>query len=50
MPSVTYSSTRGGQKSLPFSEVVMTGLAHDKGLFVPDAIPQVSLEEIESWR
>jgi len=28
----------------------MTGLAHDRGLFVPDSFPQVSMEEIESWR
>jgi threonine synthase len=28
----------------------MTGLAHDRGLFVPDNIPQVSLDTIESWR
>ncbi|KAG7346272.1 threonine synthase [Nitzschia inconspicua] len=50
MPSVTYSSTRGGQKNLDFRTVVMTGLARDKGLFVPDAIPQVTKDELESWR
>lgn len=49
-PSVTYSSTRGGQKNLSFREVVMQGLAHDRGLFVPDFFPQVSTEELESWR
>jgi len=50
--STTYSSTRGSpnQKSLSFSQVVMTGLAHDRGLFVPDTIPQVSLDTVESWR
>ena len=50
MPSVTYSSTRGGQKNLDFRTVVMTGLAHDRGLFVPDSFPSVSKEELESWR
>jgi threonine synthase len=50
MASVTYSSTRGGQKNLDFRTVVMTGLAHDRGLFVPDSIPTVSKEELESWR
>mmetsp|Transcript_8667 Transcript_8667/g.17881 ORF Transcript_8667/g.17881 Transcript_8667/m.17881 type:complete len:508 (+) Transcript_8667:1-1524(+) len=52
MPSTTYSSTRGspGQKSISFSQVVMSGLAHDRGLFVPDVIPKVSLDEVESWR
>lgn len=48
--SVTYSSTRGGQVHLDFRTVVMTGLAHDRGLFVPDEMPTVSLKEIESWR
>lgn len=50
MTSVTYSSTRGGQKNLDFRTVVMTGLAHDRGLFVPDSLPSVTMEEIESWR
>ena len=50
MPSVTYSSTRGGQKNLDFRHVVMQGLAHDRGLFVPDSMPQVSLDELEAWR
>ena len=52
MASVTYSSTRGceTQKNLSFREVVMTGLAHDRGLFVPDSLPTVSKDELESWR
>lgn len=28
----------------------MTGLAYDRGLFVPDSFPSVSSEELESWR
>lgn len=48
--TITYSSTRGGQKNLSFREVVMIGLAHDRGLFVPDSLPTVSSEELESWR
>lgn len=52
MPSVTYSSTRGceSQKNLSFRDVVMSGLAHDRGLFVPDSFPTVSKSELESWR
>jgi len=48
--SVTYSSTRGGQKNLDFRTVVMQGLARDRGLFVPDSIPSVAPKELESWR
>jgi len=28
----------------------MRGLAHDRGLFVPDEFPTVTMEELESWR
>lgn len=49
-PSVTYSSTRGGQSKLDFRTVVMQGLAEDGGLFVPDSIPSVSAAELEGWR
>ena len=50
--SVTYSSTRGcsTQKNLSFRDVVMQGLAHDRGLFVPDSIPTVTMDEIENMR
>lgn len=50
MTSVTYSSTRGGQKNLDFRTVVIQGLAHDRGLFVPDSFPEVSADELEAWR
>lgn len=50
--SITYSSTRGcpSQKSISFRSAVMRGLAHDRGLFVPDSFPSVSPEELQSWR
>ena len=50
--SVTYSSTRGdpSQNGLSFRDVVMRGLAHDRGLFVPDSYPSVTKEEVDSWR
>lgn len=50
--SVTYSSTRGDetQKNLSFRTVVMQGLAHDRGLFVPDYFPTVTKEEVEALR
>lgn len=50
--SITYSSTRGcpSQKSISFRTAVMRGLAHDRGLFVPDTFPTVTPEELESWR
>ena len=48
--SITYSSTRGGQKHLDFRTVVMQGLARDRGLFVPDEFPTVSKAELAAWK
>lgn len=45
--SVKYRSTRGQQNGLTFEEVVLGGLATDKGLFIPENIPQISIQEIE---
>ncbi|CAM9302112.1 unnamed protein product [Heterosigma akashiwo] len=45
-----YKSTRGGQKGVGFEETVMTGLARDKGLFVPEDVPFLGMEKIEQWR
>jgi threonine synthase len=50
MPSVTYSSTRGGEKNLDFRTVVMQGLAKDRGLFVPDTIPTITPADLQQWR
>ena len=37
-----YKSTRGGVKGLTFQEAVLTGLADDEGLLVPELIPNVA--------
>ena len=43
-----YISTRGQAPELGFGEAMMTGLARDGGLYVPETIPQFSAEEIKS--
>ena len=45
-----YVSTRGGVEAKSFEEVILTGLAPDGGLFVPEQLPVFSIEEIASWR
>lgn len=45
-----YISTRGRAPALGFEEVLLTGLASDGGLYVPELLPHFSLEEIRSWR
>lgn len=44
-----YISTRGDAPALNFEEVVLTGLATDGGLYVPESLPKFSQEEIASW-
>ena len=44
-----YISTRGQAPALTFEEVVLTGLAPDGGLYVPESLPTFSAEEIASW-
>lgn len=46
----TYSSTRGGVSELNFIDAVISGLADDGGLLVPDSIPIISQEEQIEWR
>jgi threonine synthase len=46
---VKYISTRGQAPALSFEEVVLTGLAPDGGLYVPESLPSFSREEIASW-
>ena len=44
-----YISTRGQAPVLNFEEVLLTGLASDGGLYVPETLPYYSPEEIISW-
>lgn len=44
-----YISTRGQAPAASFEEVLLTGLAPDGGLYVPETLPQFSKEEIASW-
>ncbi len=41
-----YISTRGQAPALPFDEVLLTGLARDGGLYVPEVWPRFSEKEI----
>lgn len=41
-----YCSTRGGKKGVSFEDVVLGGLATDRGLYVPEELPTVSSDEL----
>jgi len=45
-----YCSTRGGVKDATFEEVVLGGLAPDRGLYVPQVMPTITPEELEGMR
>jgi threonine synthase len=47
---VKYISTRGLCPAQTFEQVLLTGLAPDGGLYVPERLPSFSAEEIASWR
>lgn len=44
-----YISTRGTAPVLGFEDVLLTGLASDGGLYVPESLPHYSAAEIASW-
>jgi threonine synthase len=46
---VKYISTRGKAPALGFEEVLLTGLASDGGLYVPETLPHYDAAEIASW-
>lgn len=44
-----YISTRGKAPVLEFEDVLLTGLASDGGLYVPEQLPHYSAAEIATW-
>lgn len=48
--AMQYVSTRGGMEPSNFSDVLLEGLAPDGGLVVPQSVPTVDAETLESWR
>jgi threonine synthase len=45
-----YVSTRGSAPVLTFDDVLLTGLARDGGLYVPESWPQLTPEQLRSFR
>jgi threonine synthase len=44
-----YVSTRGSAPALGFDEVLLTGLARDGGLYVPESWPQLTAEQLRRF-
>ena len=45
-----YISTRGEAPPQSFLQILLGGLAPDGGLYLPETYPQISHEELSSWR
>lgn len=45
-----YISTRGNTPKMPFSEVLLMGLAPDGGLMLPEYYPQIDGDTLAKWR
>lgn len=45
-----YISTRGGNEELSAAEAIKCGLAKNGGLFVPQELPKLTLEELSAWQ
>ena len=45
-----YDSTRGGVSGLGFIDAVLTGLADDGGLLVPQRVPTIGARELADWK
>ncbi len=45
-----YISTRGDMPPKAFSEVLLSGLASDGGLVMPEMYPKISPTELDTWR
>jgi threonine synthase len=47
---VKYISTRGKAPVAGFEEVVLTGLAPDGGLYIPQTLPAISPAQMQAWK
>ena len=47
--TMKYVSTRGGCSPVSFQDAILTGLAPDGGLYVPQTLPSISKSQLKSW-
>jgi len=48
--SIKYSSTRGGEFSLSYEDVLLSGLARDGGLFMPEEWPEFTHSDLNEMK
>jgi threonine synthase len=45
-----YISTRGQAPAAAFEDVVLTGLAPDGGLYIPEQVPALTRQQLDAWK
>ena len=45
-----YLSNTGGSTAVDFEQAILDGFASDGGFYVPASLPQVTVEQLESWK
>ena len=45
-----YVSNKGGCAAVDFETAILDGFASDGGLYVPETLPKISIEQLEQWR
>ena len=46
---VKYISTKGGGEPVDIETAILNGYAPDGGLYVPEKLPQITIEQLEQW-
>jgi threonine synthase len=45
-----FVSNKGGGKPVDFETAILDGFAADGGLYVPETLPEISLEQLKKWK
>jgi threonine synthase len=45
-----FVSNKGGGKSVDFETAILDGFAVDGGLYVPETLPEISIEQLKKWK
>ena len=46
---IMFVSTTGGGEAVDFESAILNGFASDGGLYVPQALPEISNDELQAW-
>ena len=47
---ISYVSTKGGVKPVDFERAILDGFASDGGLYIPEHLPKITIDQLQSWK